>query len=141
MPEIISKFCPTCRQTKGVSGFNRRTKSPDGLQYECRDCKAEYWNRPKTKIRRSALHLQRSYGLTIEQREKIIQDQEYKCPICGAAEVKHTDHDHKCCPIGGKSCGKCVRGILCHACNIKLGVLEQTEWVAKARIYLAKYKN
>jgi len=28
----------------------------------------------------------------------------------------HVDHDHNCCN-GVKSCGKCVRGIICNRCN------------------------
>jgi hypothetical protein len=33
------------------------------------------------------------------------------------------DHDHNCCH-GGASCGKCIRGILCSACNLSLGHVE-----------------
>ncbi len=33
------------------------------------------------------------------------------------------DHDHACCP-GDRSCGACVRGIICHSCNSALGRYE-----------------
>jgi hypothetical protein len=29
------------------------------------------------------------------------------------------DHDHNCCP-GQRSWRKCIRGILCHVCNIQM---------------------
>ena len=37
--------------------------------------------------------------------------------------VLHIDHDHTCCP-GRRSCGKCVRGILCARHNLLIGQFE-----------------
>ena len=40
------------------------------------------------------------------------------CEICGDKPERslHIDHDHKCCK-GAKTCGACVRGIVCNGCN------------------------
>jgi hypothetical protein len=65
------------------------------------------------------------------------------CAICErppdkAKRVKRlvVDHDHACCP-GGKSCGKCVRGLLCEWCNRILGLaLDDPGRLAAAIRYL-----
>lgn len=45
------------------------------------------------------------------------------CQVCGSYSRLTLDHDHSCCPEG-KSCDKCVRGILCHKCNTAAGLLD-----------------
>lgn len=43
------------------------------------------------------------------------------CDCCGATVSRvYFDHDHGCCPTNN-TCGNCMRGILCHSCNITLG--------------------
>lgn len=67
----------------------------------------------------------RKYGITIDDYHQMLEDQNYSCKICEKSETTFRkrlsiDHDHACCP-GEKSCGKCVRGLLCHHCNAALG--------------------
>jgi hypothetical protein len=53
------------------------------------------------------------------------------CDVCGHpfARTRNlrldcvVDHDHACCP-GSRSCGRCIRGIIHHACNAMLGHVE-----------------
>jgi len=66
------------------------------------------------------------------------------CAICGKDKEHPTwkrfsiDHDHSCCGPK-KACEKCRRGLLCHACNIKLGLIENEEWLINAFAYLKQY--
>lgn len=73
------------------------------------------------------------------------------CPICGKyllesdfpggrkRPVLVVDHDHKCCPNGSFSCGKCVRGLICAGCNVAIGLLGDSPERARAMIdYLNK---
>ena len=60
------------------------------------------------------------------------------CACCGTAVPKsdrgwHVDHDHKCCP-GERSCGLCVRGVLCATCNVALGVVNDDVELLRALI-------
>lgn len=96
---------------------------------------------PEYRIKR---HLWGRYKMTIEQYDELFERQGGVCAICRvpAAEAAKdnrklcVDHDHSCCP-GQRSCGKCVRGLLCNHCNPKLWVLEgNPEWRASAELYL-----
>lgn len=67
------------------------------------------------------------YRLTLQRYEEILAEQGGTCAICSAespgdyrAGRFHVDHDHACCP-GDKSCGQCIRGLLCRGCNTALG--------------------
>lgn len=74
------------------------------------------------------------YGLTDERYLEMMQPENRFCanPGCGATERLHMDHDHACCPPGKfdrKSriaCGECIRGWLCHPCNVTLGQMQES---------------
>lgn len=57
------------------------------------------------------------------------------CGVCGRRDKIRIDHDHSCCP-GGRSCGKCIRGLLCDFHNMLAGCVESgeagrvTEWLS-----------
>ena len=61
------------------------------------------------------------HGLTFDQYSALLEEQGGCCAICETPLVNpHIDHDHLCC-AGVTSCGSCVRGLLCAACNHMLG--------------------
>lgn len=69
-------------------------------------------------------NLFKKYGITNEQKEQMLIDQNYQCLIChcdisgvlkDGRTIAHVDHDHQ---------SNKVRGILCYTCNSKLGWLE-----------------
>lgn len=52
-PTIVGgKICSTCRLWKPLESFNRRSSAPDGRQWRCRACSAEYYRRNRTRIKR-----------------------------------------------------------------------------------------
>jgi hypothetical protein len=116
------------------------------------DCKtAELMERQRA-YRRSHPHRQASeshkksnrkarianYGLTLEDFDRLLKAQQYACGMCHLpfkeGQRIHVDHDHACCKDKCRSCGKCVRGLLCHVCNIALGHIERR--YALSRQYL-----
>jgi hypothetical protein len=82
------------------------------------------------------------YKVTPERYQALSLAQNHRCS-CGklfAEEQPHVDHDHGCC-AGVKSCGKCVRGLLCSRCNTVLGLLDENPRLLPAYLleYLDKY--
>ena len=83
--------------------------------------------------RRSAhnYHLKKTYGITIEDYDAILQAQGGKCAICKGGTSKNffaVDHNHK----NGK-----VRGLLCARCNTGLArFMDSATNVGRAYRYL-----
>ena len=85
----------------------------------CRPChQLHKKHNPNTPRQRKKEKLQLRYGLTYEQWEKMREEQNFSCMICGISEDeygKKLDVDH--CHNTGK-----VRGLLCNPCNTMIGL-------------------
>lgn len=139
---------------KWCSGFGRKghwmpkssfAKSPDrrdGLTGRCRDCVSAYSKQRNTPEKNRLENLKKR-GLTPEQFDQMVADQEGVCAICGEEpEVWHVDHDHKCCDGNGRNCGKCVRSLLCMNCNQGLGQFrDDPDRLLAAAAYLISNSN
>lgn len=111
-----SRRCRRCGTSKPLAAFGKNTAQRGGLHTYCRVCVADIARAYSRSGQATAIR----YGLTVEEYQALGNE----CRICGdevAGKGRHVDHDHKCCPEIGRSCGKCVRGILCHNCNTGLG--------------------
>jgi hypothetical protein len=95
--------------------------------------------------RRAANRLLWKWGLTEATLAERLAEQGGGCAICSAGEPGgrgrwHVDHDHACCPAG-RSCGRCIRGLLCTRCNVGLGNFrDNPELLRTAAAYLAKHR-
>jgi len=72
------------------------------------------------------------FRLTAEQSDEIRS--RGKCDVCGETggpKELAIDHDHSCCPTQ-KTCGKCIRGLLCYHCNLILGHSKDSPELLKA---------
>ena len=73
------------------------------------------------------------YRLTLEQYDNLAAN---GCTLCGTVEDLVVDHDHDCC-TGKRSCGDCVRGVLCRTHNVWLGMVgDDPNFLVKATEYL-----
>jgi hypothetical protein len=77
-------------------------------------------------------HYKKNYGLSLEDYEDRVDEQQGKCAICGefpqSGKLLCVDHDHET--------GK-VRSLLCHACNVGMRQFEKT--VGPFLQYLTKW--
>ena len=132
------KICTNCGETKPSSEFTtnrgrcKKCRSQQGVEYQRTPAGVASQRRKKLKYR---------YGLSEDDYASLLEKQGGKCKIClrpdsGNPRSEHfsVDHDHACCP-GKRSCGKCVRGLLCLRCNNSLGWAET--WQAEITKYLA----
>jgi len=74
----------------------------------------------------------KKYGTTVEWYRDRLIEQNGLCVLCehlshhhGTIQRLQVDHDHKCCDLHTKSCGKCLRSLLCANCNILISYWER----------------
>lgn len=82
-------------------------------------------NKEQILAQRRDRHREARYGLSPADFDALLAQQGGRCAICLTGDPGQrgwqVDHDHACCPTTARSCGRCVRGILCFLCNSALG--------------------
>ncbi len=133
--------CPDCGGNKAGSatrcqkcaGVVRR-KFPDRDHLQARDWQRAFRKTPNGKKYVLAMNLKK-FGFTPEEYYAKAEAQGNVCASCGSPERQvrdgvpvrlSIDHDHSCCK-DQRSCGKCIRGLLCNNCNRALGLLGDSE--------------
>lgn len=114
-PARKARNCKSCGVFKQPENFScyKAAKSYGGYQavLSCKECE---------KDRKLRSHLERTYGITLEEYDQMVADQDNKCYLCGEepSDVYGrlvVDHSH--------TTGK-VRKLLCRMCNIHLSKVE-----------------
>lgn len=110
--------CPGCST---AFKFQRTMRTEGTLAWEsfCPPC------RDMSLIRRANITNHHVPGVLVTR--WLMQGRGLRCDLCERiltpASKPSIDHDHKCCR-GGYSCGRCIRGLICVACNITVGFME-----------------
>jgi hypothetical protein len=144
------KTCRKCNLEKSTAEFYNSKTATDKLTSWCKPCTiasakktvngttlTEYqrtW-RNRNPQKRRKFYLQ-SYGLTVEQYDAKLEQQNHSCAICKLPTTQYrralsVDHNHET---------KIVRGLLCDSCNLLIGhAKEQVSILKNAISYLETF--
>lgn len=127
-----TKICTKCKKEKSTFEFNKRALSKDGLKSECRLCSKKDYSKNQEKYKKRAkeryywedvknMRLLRNFGITLECYNKMFEQQQGCCFICGRhqselSKALNVDHNHE----NGK-----IRKLLCWNCNYALGLVRE----------------
>lgn len=134
-PGATARVCRRCKGDKPLDAFSSRS-------WYCRACANDYQAERRAQDPKKARQdsLWTRFKITSREYEAMLIAQGGGCAICGNPPKSvrlHVDHDHACCPENGKSCGRCIRGLVCYPCNGKLSVLESdATYAVRLRAYL-----
>jgi hypothetical protein len=144
--EEMIKICTKCSKDKPVAEFYKDPRY-DTLRSWCKKCCNEHshtWNKahPERHIVATKkwrennprkpvnARLLKEYGITLEEYERMLTEQNGKCAICGTETPRgigkfHVDHSHE---TGN------VRGLLCNNCNTALGLFRDSTSIMQSAI-------
>jgi len=124
---MTEKHCSGCKEVRTICEFWKDCTTPSGYSNHCKDCRKKNnseWFRVK------------NFGITSEQYDKMLADQNFRCAICkepGATKTLAVDHDHNSEKMK-------IRGLLCSNCNPGLGMFKDDISRLEAAIeYLKRY--
>lgn len=143
--------CQICRRLLPMGDFHIARENRTGRTKQCGRCLAVLRSE-----RRQQYNLKHFYKMSVEDYNHMHASQGGVCALCrrpetgakvtgkflkGGTRRLAVDHDHSCCP-GSRSCGRCVRGLLCSRCNAGLGYLEDNiEVLERALDYIESFRS
>jgi hypothetical protein len=147
------KVCSRCKTVKTVSEFyiGKTGKTAGQICCRCRTCcvkvSKQYSSSKPEEYERIVrpYYLKKKYGISVEQYDNMLLEQNNKCAICKSDDPKSRRYikgksirfsvDH--CHTTGK-----VRGLLCAKCNNVLGLINDNPEIAlRLATYLQKYRS
>jgi len=133
----MGKTCSVCKQYKEADAYYTRSSTDLRLKGACQECcrarARRYWSEKTTPDAQREANLRKSFGIGIEDYDKLLEEQKGKCKICGSCHStfkRRLAVDH--CHDTGK-----IRGLLCQFCNTGLGNFKDNiELLERAKQYL-----
>ena len=107
--------------------------------------RTRYQTDPSYRLTISARNKLHFYGLTPCQFTRMLIEQDGRCGICHTKDPGtkgwSVDHDHECCDKK-RSCGNCVRALLCTKCNSGIAMFgDDVDKIRAAIDYIERHRN
>ena len=128
------KVCSKCGTEKPLEDFYRNVARRGGRSYQCKECELSAKKERYSPEENANIKLKSNYGITLEDYDRMLEDQGGCCKVCGTSEPGSgkgrfaVDHNH--------NTGK-IRGLLCSHCNTGLGKFKDSpDLLEAAKEYL-----
>lgn len=122
-PHVGGRVCTTCNVFKPASQFtlskDKRSFGGVAMRSKCKTC---------DEFRKYRRFIKKTYDLSYEEYETMLEQQNYCCAICGSKVSSSrtsrlfVDHCHETLR---------VRGLLCSSCNHGLGLFKDSPTILK----------
>jgi hypothetical protein len=128
------KTCSHCGKVKPESEFyprHSRRGRPNAVSSQCKTCMAilarqrYHKTDPSHITQQKRKYALRNYGISQQEYENLLEEQNWVCKTCGQPETKLHPATHKvlCLSVDHDHQTGRVRGLLCHRCNMALGLV------------------
>jgi len=148
---LLAKKCSRCKQKEKrpkhawcrdcCTEYMRAWRDKPGNRKRLSERQRKYVQSPDRKLQERARGLWRKYKLTLEEYEKMLDDQEGCCAICGTDKNERGGRDRPLavdhCHVSGR-----VRSLLCDRCNSILGYADDSaDRLLRAALYLIEFQG
>lgn len=127
-PDGLRFYCKPCNSESYKTWYYADTEKSRAVSKRWRDDNPEKRQKIWVEYRLQDKHLKliKGFGISLQTYLNMLDLQQERCRICERhmsmfKRMLSVDHDRQCCS-GSKSCGKCIRGLLCGNCNTALGL-------------------
>jgi len=150
------KICTQCNKERPLTEFSKQKNGRFGCSSICKECKynktKEYNNqhkeerklkREQNKDKHRAFIFKQNYGITLDNYNEMVEEQNGVCAICGQPETafeKRFNRVRKLSVDHSHETGK-VRGLLCGNCNKALGGFKDNINILQKAIDYLKIKG
>ncbi len=138
----LTTWCRVCLRAANTKNKREHRNSSEKNKVAARKYQKKYREANPDKYRSS--QMKSVYGITLEQYNKMFENQKGLCAICGLPETHKNMYGLKGLSIDHNHNTNKVRGLLCNNCNLAIGQLKVDSFgilnLQKATEYLRLYE-